>query len=464
MSDTADADLTADADADLSISEYEHGHAVALDDARRWPDATPAELARLAAIEHHPFAPRWRHRTGHRLTAAQITEARTPFAPGEWLSDHLDVARGLPAYRGSIRPLTTLDDFPFVSRDDLVNDISLFMPCDADLSRLVTGTSSGSTGAALQLPDDIVDTARDFWHSHEQLAAHGVTWEPDPTRLAVAHLVRQRQAFTYTSLVPGFGGSVMARLNLDAGEWAPDAQRAFFADVTPQLYTGSPAALEALLGPTLRDVVQPLGIISGATHLSDGLRAALEVAFDCPVIENYGLHETRVVATRSDAGPWRVLRERRIHVELIDPRGAPVAEGERGEIVVTSGVNPLLPLVRYRTGDFARAETRDGELWLHDLEGREDTRFRAADGREVPCVDLTQYLQFERAYAWAVEQHPDATVTARIVGGDAGAIEARLHALLGVPVTVQQFATIAELGDGKPRRYLAYLHATEDLS
>jgi len=41
-----------------------------------------------------------------------------------------------------------------------------------------------------------------------------------------------------------------------------------------------------------------------------------------------------------------------VHAEVIDPEtGAPVADGERGELVLTHLVKEAQPLVRYRTGD-----------------------------------------------------------------------------------------------------------------
>ena len=78
--------------------------------------------------------------------------------------------------------------------------------------------------------------------------------------------------------------------------------------------------------------------------------------------------------------------------------------------------------------------------------------FEAPDGSEVPTVDLTQQLQAAGARGWTVVQHPDLTVSLTIVGGDASRIRDRFEIMLG-PTTVTQVATLAELGEGKPRRY-----------
>jgi phenylacetate-CoA ligase len=144
-----------------------------------------------------------------------------------------------------------------------------------------------------------------------------------------------------------------------------------------------------------------------------------------------------------------------VHVEVLDPKDdVAVPEGTVGEIVVTAGENPLLPLVRYRTGDYGRLmRFDDGTLGIADLEGRQNTRFRAADGSLVPCVELTQQLQAHGAQGWSVEQSADGRVRAVIVGGDDDGIRIALNALLSSPIDLHRVERLADLGEGKPRRY-----------
>ena len=160
----------------LALDEYRPGQAVALDDAERWPGLTASGRRRLDAVLAHPSAPAWRHRTGHRLDAAAAERARRPLPLDGWLDRHLATARGLAAYRGIPGPLERLEDFPLLERDDLVADIAGFVPRDAEFGRLVEGTSSGSTGHALTLPDDIEDVARTFWLLVDLFARVGVAW------------------------------------------------------------------------------------------------------------------------------------------------------------------------------------------------------------------------------------------------------------------------------------------------
>ena len=438
----------------LALAEYAPGEAAVLSDAERWPTLDAAGTARLTHWREHPDAPHWTHATGDRLTAEQVQRVRHPLSTDDWLIDHLATARRTLRYRGMPAD-STLDDYPTISRTDLVDDLAAFVPLDADLSRMLHGTSSGSTGAALLIPDDVEEVARGFHLLVALAASAGAAVTIDGERMAVANLVFQRQAFTYVSVISSFAHRAMARLNLHPMSWGGLAARArFLAPAAPQILTGHPTRLAALLAPGRHSVLHPPLVFSGAMALSAALRARLEAAFECPVIDVYGLHETRPIAARTDDGPFRVL-DRRVHVEVWDPRReVALPPGEMGEIVVTAGENPLLPLVRYRTGDYGRlVRLDDGAAGIADLEGRENTRFRADDGTLVPCVELTQHLQAHGAQGWSIDQDAAGRVHAVIAGGDEPGIRSALHALLGVEIELRQVERLIDLGEGKPRRY-----------
>ncbi|MFG6444135.1 AMP-binding protein [Microbacterium sp. P07] len=435
------------------LGEYAPGASAVLRDDERWPTVDDEGRRRLARWRQHPHAPLWVHATGDRLTAAQIERVQHPLPRDGWLDAHLATARALIRYRAA-PGLDDLADFPPITRAELVDDLAAFVPLDADFERMLHGTSSGSTGAALLIPDDVEEVARGFHLLVDLVRGAGVEWRPDGERFAIANLVHQTQAFTYLSLISSFEHRAMARLNLHAAAWRSPASRSMFlSDADPQVISGHPTSLGELLSPDLRGAVRPIAIFSGAMALAAPLRTRLEDAFECPVFDVYGLHETRPIAVRTDDGPFRVL-DRRVHVEVLDRDGAAVPDGAMGEIVVTAGENPLLPLVRYRTGDFGRLVTLpDGAPAIADLEGRAHAVFRAADRREVPSVELTQQLQARGALGWVVAQRADGSITATIAGGDAASVARALTALLGYAVEVRQVERVGDLGEGKPRRY-----------
>ncbi|GAA3812423.1 AMP-binding protein [Cellulomonas soli] len=413
---------------DPVLSEYAAMGAAVLGDDERWPTLGPDGLARVAAARAHPHAPVWVHATGDRLRpddhealrafAARLAAAdAAPGAQPTWIDDLVARAHAeVPRYRRSVRegrtgPDTPLSDLPTVTRRDLVEDLAAHVPVGVPLDRVLEGTSSGSTGAALRIPLHPVVIAADVVLLRHVLAGLGVPWVPDPGRLVLANVVEQRAAFTYASAVTAFdpGGlgpvPVMARLNLDDAAWRrPGDRERYLADVDPQVLSTSTLPLLRLLDLAEAGLeLHPVAVVNGATELSSAVREAVGGRWGVPVVDLYGLRETGAVAVSCD-GRGHVVVPRRVHVEILDATGSPVADGVRGEVVVTVDENPYLPLLRYRTGDHA-AVVRDGRgVVLVGLEGRAAVRFRAADGSWRPSIDATQLLQGHGLSAWHLRQ------------------------------------------------------------
>ncbi|WP_322033120.1 hypothetical protein [Paraburkholderia sp. J76] len=75
------------------------------------------------------------------------------------------------------------------------------------------------------------------------------------------------------------------------------------------------------------------------------------------LIDSYSLSECLPVARTFPGGTGVHVFDELLFAEVIDPdTGAPVAEGERGELVITHLKKELQPLVRYRTGDLTVLE------------------------------------------------------------------------------------------------------------
>jgi phenylacetate-CoA ligase len=86
------------------------------------------------------------------------------------------------------------------------------------------------------------------------------------------------------------------------------------------------------------------------------------------------------------------LLQHRLYVEIVDPWGRPCAPGERGEIVVTGGFNRYVPMLRYRTGDYASMEFRNRTPILKGLEGRSPVVFQGQQGQRINNIDVTLAL------------------------------------------------------------------------
>lgn len=136
-----------------------------------------------------------------------------------------------------------------------------------------------------------------------------------------------------------------------------DAQVAWLADEQPAYLMAYAESLEHLaFAWGERAPPEGLdGLLAISEQVTPGLRAKVEGTFGVPLHENYGLNEVGVVATRCPEGGRFHVHTEACVVEIVDDDGQPVAPGETGRLLVTVLVNPAMPLVRYDTGDLARA-------------------------------------------------------------------------------------------------------------
>jgi phenylacetate-CoA ligase len=126
------------------------------------------------------------------------------------------------------------------------------------------------------------------------------------------------------------------------------------AHVRPQAYAGTPDFLKVLLDAAAKSGKDASsikrGIVSGAA-LPPSLRAELS-SRGVDVLQCYAIAETGVIAYESSAREGLIVNEHLL-VEIVKPgTGDPVADGEVGEVVVTS-FNAAYPMIRLATGDLS---------------------------------------------------------------------------------------------------------------
>ena len=103
--------------------------------------------------------------------------------------------------------------------------------------------------------------------------------------------------------------------------------------------------------------------IFGAETFSDSLKKKLSEGLGIEAFDIYGMTETGGVGTLGQtcgAHDGIHVWEDHYIVEILDPAThVPVADGETGELVVTSLTREALPVIRFRTGDLTRVTSRD---------------------------------------------------------------------------------------------------------
>lgn len=165
------------------------------------------------------------------------------------------------------------------------------------------------------------------------------------------------------------------------------------ADFMPALIDSYPSSIEPIARYMLEHritSVRPVAVITSSETLFPAVRAVIERAFGCPVFDHYGSAEMAALITQCEAGAYHAEPRFGV-VELLD-EGRHVSPGERGEIVATGFINPVMPLLRYRMGDFAVRGSgacrcgRPGDT-IERIEGRMDDVIHTPEGRLVGRLD-----------------------------------------------------------------------------
>jgi len=156
-------------------------------------------------------------------------------------------------------------------------------------------------------------------------------------------------------------------------------------------YPSSAAALAELIEPD-RLRLQPgvRAVLLASEPATQQQLAAIAGLFGCPVSINYGLTERTGLAFathwRGVTGPYRFEPLYAVH-ENLAATGATGASDVNGscELVGTSLWNDLMPLIRYRSGDFG---TLDAGGFCPAIDGRAQEFLLARDGTRIPGLSI----------------------------------------------------------------------------
>lgn len=428
---------------------------VPLSDDARFPLIPEDGRGLLRALRQHPHAPRWNLACGDRLDAptrdrlagwaAALARGPAAWTPGEvpgWVEDlRARLVQTVPFYRA--RGGASLCDVPSFRRPELASAPWAFVPDDQELDDLLVYPTSGTTGPAFEVYSHPFAASAYLAFLQVALARAGVELRGGPDQTALVAVHHQRGTYTYPSLMSWLDGAGFAKINLHPDEWRDPGDAVAFLDaLRPQVYTGDPWAFEQLARLPLTH--RPAALVSSATALLPGQRARLVAHFGCPVLDLYSLTEARLIAADlgPDLGGGHEILAHDLFVEILDPlRDQPVAPGARGEIVVSGGCNPLLPLLRYRTGDLGRLHNEGGRMVIRGLEGRAPVCLLDAAGAVVNTIDVSRALAPFALPAFQLHQAADGALTLRVRGDEPAArLQAALAPLFGgLPLEITAF-------------------------
>ena len=415
-------------------------------DAARYPTLTEHGRRLISFMREHPHAPVYRNESGNRLTASDVEHVRaferqvatadagwSPDGVPEWLDGFVDRCfETTPFYRRYGSRPRDFRDIPPISRADLARDIAQFVPDDVAIDRLINFQTSGTTGHPLLIAS-LPSVAASYLGFHKRaLRRFGIELTYGRGQVGVVLVGFQKRCFTYVSVTPTLEESGLAKINLNPDDWRHPDDRALYLDaLAPEVLSGDPIAFAELATLPMR--WRPRALLSTSMALRPASRRALEERFACPVLDLYSLNEAGPVAVFDESMGGHVLLQPRMFVETLDRDGRPVSPGERGEITLTGGFNPCLPLLRYRTGDFAALRFGAAEPVLVDLEGRPPARFRTMLGEWLNNIEVTYVLKRFALTQFTLHQAAQGDLLLRFSGarGEDEAIRDALLSLFG---------------------------------
>jgi len=198
-----------------------------------------------------------------------------------------------------------------------------------------------------------------------------------------------------------------------AGTGQTELQLQAMADLRPDAYVGTPSFLRILLEKADETGVA-LPSLKKASLGGEAFPAALRdwlAARGIAGYQSYGTADLGLVAYETEAREGLVVDEGVI-VEIVRPgTGDPVADGEVGEVVVTT-LNPDYPLIRFGTGDLSAALPGSCPT------GRTNLRIRGWMGRADQSAKVRGMFVHPPQVAEIARRHPEVKKARLVVSGE----------------------------------------------
>jgi phenylacetate-CoA ligase len=200
------------------------------------------------------------------------------------------------------------------------------------------------------------------------------------------------------------GAHALGCATIPGGVGNTEAQLDAIAQLRPSAYVGTPDFLKILLdaaskaGKDASSIKR--GLVSGAA-LPPSLRKEIGER-GVAVKQCYAVAEAGVISYESDALEGMIVNEDMI-LEIVRPgTGDPVADGEVGEVVVTT-FNPDYPMIRLATGDMSAVLAGASPC------GRTNTRIKGWMGRADQTTKVKGMFVRPEQVAEVARRFPDLT-------------------------------------------------------
>lgn len=288
------------------------------------------------------------------------------------------------------------EEIPILEKKDLIEHRSRMRTAKA--GRYSEKTTGGSTGEPVTVLKNSIGLAREraaTWRAYEWA---GVTIGTKQARFwGVPHNKKNRIKARLIDFVAN-------RMRFSAFDLDPESLKRIFNDIrkySPDYLYGYVSAIRELANFVLEDSERKnidwslKCVITTSEVLSQKDRETIEEAFKCRVYNEYGCGEVGSIAHECAFGSMHVMAEN-VFLE----------QSSEGELIVTDLHNTVMPLIRYRIGDFAQISYSEcpcgvGLPMLSSIGGRAYDIIRTPEGRRIhpeSVIYIFETLQQKYSY------------------------------------------------------------------
>jgi len=378
---------------------------------------------------------------------------------------------------GDLKELSDLGKFPFTTKDDLRQNYPFGMLARAMREIVRLHASSGTTGK----PTVVGYTQGDI-DTWSQLMARSIRAAGGRSTDKI-HVAYGYGLFT-GGLGFHYGGEYLGATTIPVSGGFTERQVQLIVDFRPDIIAVTPSYMLAIAdeferqGFSAGDCSLRIGMF-GAEPWTDSMRAEIERRIGLRAFNHYGLSELMGPGVAQECLESRdglTLWEDHFFPEIIDPdSGRAVADGEPGELVLTSLTKEAMPVVRYRSRDLTRLLAPAGRPMrrIEAIKGRSDdmliirgvnvfpSQIEAVLGRE-PQLTPHYLLEIRRPHNLdelevLVEMRPQ--LSGKLDAGEIATLASKAQHLIkgyiGVAATVRVLeAGAIERSQGKAKRVI----------
>jgi phenylacetate-CoA ligase len=274
-------------------------------------------------------------------------------------------------------PFDALKEFPLLTKKTVQENTETLIPKSLDRIPHHQGTTGGSSGNQLEYLEDDSTYAREMGYMHSQWKRVGYT--PRHRKATFRGVPFRRitdSAFWQENPIHNelqFSPFHMSETNLHY-------YIEKLIEYKPQFLHGYPSAIDIVAEYVLRhELTSKLprikAVLLASESCSQAQRQRIEAAFQARAYSWYGHTERLILGGECETSRCYHAFPTYGILEILNKDGEPCDTGQCGEIVGTGFLNRSMPLIRYRTDDFAVREPsmcECGRCWdrFSNVQGR----------------------------------------------------------------------------------------------